>query len=119
MLLHTAGHTMGALSWKHAPNSRVAAVISAMQAEHFDFMGKSVSLGSFFEGYSFTMIGVLLLLSVMLWLVSDRKCTLPIGLFLLFMGVIELIYFFPFAAAFSLLAGIFTLYAYLIWKPSN
>lgn len=119
MLLHTAGHTLGALTWKQAPNARVAAVISAMQTEHFDFMGRPVSLGSFFEGYGLTMIGVLLLLTLMLWLGPDRKFTLLIGLFLLFMGLIELLYFFPFAAAFSLLAGIFTLYAYWIWKPSN
>ena len=41
-------------------------------------------------------------------------------LFLLFMGICELIWFFPFAAAFSLLAGVISLYAYfntrLIWN---
>ena len=125
MLLHTAGHTIGALTWKQSPNARVAAVINGMQTEHFDFMGKSVSLGSFFEGYGFTMIGVLLLLTVLLGLQSaapDRKMLLPLSLFQLFMGSIELIYFFPFAAVISLLAGTFTLYAYFkspLWKPSN
>lgn len=49
MLLHTLGHTLGALTWKQAPNARVAAVISGMQAEHFDFMGKPVSLGGFLK----------------------------------------------------------------------
>jgi len=125
MLLHTIGHTMGALTWKQAPNARVAAVINGMQTEHFDFMGKSVSLGSFFEGYGFSMIGVLLLLTVLLGLQSaapDRKMVLPLSLFQLFMAIIEIIYFFPFAAVISLLAGIFTLYAYFkspLWKLSN
>jgi hypothetical protein len=122
MLLHTLGHTIGALTWKKAPNSRIAAVINGMQTEHFDFMGRSVTLGSFFDGYGFTNIGVLLLLTVLLWLLStdpNRKFILLISLFLLFMGIVELIYFFPLAAAISLLAGIFTLYAYLIWKPSH
>ena len=122
MLLHTVGHTIGALTWKEAPNTRVATVINGMQTEHFDFMGRSASLGSFFDGYGFTNIGVLLLLTVLLWLLSaepNRKFILLIGLFQLFMGVIELIYFFPFAAVISLLAGICTLLAYISWKPSN
>lgn len=119
MLLHTAGHTIGALTWKQAPNARIAVVVGSMQAEHFDFMGRTVSLGSFFEGYGLTMIGVLLLLAVLLWLQPERKLILSIGVFLLFLGLIEFVYFFPFAAAISLLAAIFTLYAYMIWKPSN
>lgn len=122
MLLHTIGHTVGALTWKQAPNVRVGIVITGMQTEHFDFMGRSVSLGSFFDGYGLTNIGVLLLLTSLLWLLStesNRKFILPIGLFLLFMGIIELIYFFPLAAAISLLAGICTLLAYFLWKPSH
>lgn len=119
MLLHTAGHTMGALTWKQAPNASIAVVINGMQTEHFNFMGRPVSLGSFFEGYGLTMIGVLLLLAILLWLEPSRKLILPIGLFLAYLALIESLYFFPFAAAVSLLAGLFTLYAYVIWKHSN
>lgn len=103
MLLHTAGHTVGALTWKEAPNARVATVISGMQNEHFDFMGRSVSLGSFFDGYGLTNIGVLFLLTLLLWLLStepNRKFILLIGLFLLFMGIIELIIFFRWRQSF-------------------
>jgi hypothetical protein len=115
MLLHTAGHTMGALTWKKAPNVRVAAVVTGMENEHFDFMGRSLTLASFFNGYGFIMIGVLLLISILLWLLSSapvRSMILLLGLFLFFMAIMEFIYFFPFAAAFSLLAGISTLFAY-------
>jgi hypothetical protein len=115
MLLHTAGHTMGALTWKKAPNVRVAAVVTGMENEHFDFMGRSLTLASFFNGYGFIMIGVLLLISILLWLLSSapvRSMILLLGLFLVFMAIMEFIYFFPFAAAFSLLAGISTLFAY-------
>ena len=117
MLLHTAGHTIGALTWRQAPNSRVAAVIKGMQTEHYPFMGRQISLASFFDGYGFTMIGVLLLITILLWLLSvqpNRGMILVVGLFLLFMGIIELIYFFPFAAAFSLLAGTLTLIT--LWR---
>ncbi|MDB5127768.1 hypothetical protein [Mucilaginibacter sp.] len=115
MLLHTLGHTMGALTWKNAPNARVAAVVTGMENEHFDFMGRSLTLASFFNGYGFIMIGVLLLISILLWLLSStpvRGIILLLGLFLVFMAIVEFIYFFPFAAAFSLLAGISTLFAY-------
>jgi hypothetical protein len=115
MLLHTAGHTMGALTWKKAPNVRVAAVVTGMKNEHFDFMGRSLTLASFFNGYGYSMIGVLLLISILLWLLSStpvRSMILLLGLFLVFMAITEFIYFFPFAAVFSLLAGISTLFAY-------
>jgi hypothetical protein len=115
MLLHTAGHTIGALTWKNAPNVRVAAVVTGMENEHFYFMGRSLTLASFFNGYGFIMIGVLLLISILLWLLSSapvRSMILLLGLFLFFMAIMEFIYFFPFAAAFSLLAGISTLFAY-------
>ena len=115
MLLHTLGHTIGALTGKEAPNARVGTVITGMEKEHFDFMGRSVSLGAFFDGYGFSMIGVLLLVSILLWLFAadpNRRFILVLGLFLLFLGIIEFVYFFPFAAAFSLLAGISTLLAY-------
>jgi hypothetical protein len=115
ILLHTLGHTMGALTWKNAPNVRVAAVVTGMENEHFDFMGRSLTLSSFFNGYGFIMIGVLLLISILLWLLSSapvRSMILLLGLFLIFMAITEFIYFFPFVAAFSLLAGISTLFAY-------
>jgi len=117
MLLHTIGHTIGAITWKKAPNLTIQKIVDDMQSNHFIFMGRSVSLGLFFEGYGFIMIGVLLLLTIMLWLQPERKFILTIGLFLLFMGVIELIYFFPFAAAFTLGAAIATLYAFVKGKP--
>jgi hypothetical protein len=115
ILLHTFGHTMGALTWKNAPNVRVAAVVTGMEDEHFDFMGRSLTLASFFNGYGYSMIGVFLLVSVLLWLLSiepNKRMIAVLGLFLLFLAIIEFIYFFPFAAAFSLLAGISTLFAY-------
>lgn len=126
VLLHTIGHAMGALTWKKAPNSTIQQVVDGMQNNHFDFMGRSISLGLFFDGYGFIMIGVLLLLTLLLWQLAsepNHKVILMLSLFLLFMGICELIWFFPFAAAFSLLAGVISLYAYfktkLIWKRSN
>jgi len=119
MLFHTAGHTMGALGWKNAPNSAVAGVISGMQNNHFDFMGRSSTIASFYEGYGMILIFVLLLVSVILWLLSGQtgnpltaRLLIPLTAFLLVLAVAEFIYFFPFAAGISLLAAIA---AFLAW----
>ena len=115
MLLHTLGHTIGALTWKDAPNAAVKQVVDGMLGNHFDFFGKSVSIGDFYTGYGYSMIGVLLLVSTLLWLLSaeqNRRFILALGLFLLFLAVIEFIYFFPLPAVLSLLAGVATLIAY-------
>jgi hypothetical protein len=109
MLLHAVGHTMGALSWKKAPNTAVAQVINGMQNQHFDFMGRSASLADFYNGYGISMIFVLLLVSVLLWLLAAnpvKNMLVTLGLFLLALAVCEYVYFFPFAAAFSLTAAI-------------
>jgi hypothetical protein len=115
MLLHTAGHTIGALTWKQTSNAAMKRVVEAMLNNHFDFMGRTVSIGDFYSGYGFILIGVLLLLSLLLWILSAepvRSILLALGFFLVFLSLMELIYFFPVAAAFSLLAGISTLFAY-------
>src|ERR1700712_4079551 len=86
MLLHTLGHTLGALTWKDAPNAAVKHVIDGMLNNRFDFFGKSVSIGDFYAGYGYSMIGVLLMVSILLWLLSTdlvRRMILVIGLFLL------------------------------------
>ncbi|MDO3642454.1 hypothetical protein [Mucilaginibacter sp. L3T2-6] len=126
MLLHTAGHTIGALTWKQAPDSTVARLISDMQSIHFAFMGRQVSLGSFFQGYGVINIFVLLFITVLLWLLSNAvgntltgKLLPVVAIFLLLMGVSELIYFFPFAAAISLLAGMLALAASINLKTAT
>jgi hypothetical protein len=118
LFLHTIGHTFGALSWRKAPNDAIAQVINAMQTNHFYFMGISVSLASYYEGYGIIMIFVLLLVSLTLWFLSNEvanplaaRLLTPMVLFLIIMAITEYIYFFPFAAMFTLLAGICSLVA--------
>jgi len=109
MFLHAIGHTLGALSWKDAPNAAIAQVIKEMETNHFVFMGRSTDIATFYEGYGYIMIVVFLFVSVLLWQLSsgdNRKSIFLVAAFLIVFGVIEYIFFFPFAAAFSLLAGI-------------
>ena len=114
MLLHTLGHTMGALTWNDAPNQAVKQVIDGMQSNQFDFMGRSSTLANFYAGYGYIMIGVLLFITILLWQLSATpvsKIALSLGVLLLCMGVLEYIYFFPLAAAFSILSGLATIFA--------
>ena len=109
MLLHTIGHTFGALSWSEPPNAKVAAVINGMQTEHFDFMGRSATLAQFYNGYGISMILVLLFVSIQLWLLASnpvKSMIVAMGVFLLIMGICEYIYFFPMAALFTVLSAV-------------
>src|SRR5947209_1836390 len=89
MLLHTIGHTFGALSWKNAPNEAIRRIITSMQTNAFDFMGRSVTLAHFYEGYGVILIFVLLFISVLLWLLSNetenrlaQRLLIPLTVFL-------------------------------------
>jgi heme A synthase len=120
MLLHTIGHTIGALTWNQAPNAAIGRVITAMETNHFDFMGRNTTIASFYSGYGIIMIFVLLLLSLILWLLSNEsenrltfRLLLPLTVYLILQAITELLYFFPFAAAISFLAGIAVLLAWL------
>jgi uncharacterized membrane protein len=78
----------------------------------------SASLAAFFEGYGFMTILVLISVSLILWFISaEGKSRLTMRLitvltvFLLAMGTVEFIYFFPLPGILSTIAGICTLAA--------
>jgi|SRR5580704_2812962 hypothetical protein len=109
MFLHTIGHTIGALTWKDPPNPIVGQVIKDMEINHFEFMGRNTDLASFFGGYGYIMIVVLLFISLLLWELSidfNRRIIRFVGGTLIIIGLLEYIFFFPLAAALSFLAGI-------------
>lgn len=115
MLFHTLGHSIGAFTWNQAPNTALKQVIHGMINNHFDFMGRSATIGSFYAGYGYCMIAVLLFISILLWLLAIEpqfRIMLLLGLFLVILGILEFIFFFPLPAICSALAGIFTLWAY-------
>jgi hypothetical protein len=121
MLLHLIGHSMGAFTWKQAPNPAVGRVIAGMEQEHFDFVGKSVTLASFFTGYGFINIFILLLLICLLWLLStssDRRLLWPITFYLFAQAILEFVYFFPLPAIMSLVAAILSALALYYFRKS-
>jgi hypothetical protein len=115
MALHTIGHTLGALNWKRAADPRKLEVINQMINNKFPSMGVMRSVGEYFDGYGFACILALLLFTAILWIVSDitpqnvilvRKILGITSVVLLAWGIVEIIFFFPFAAAFSLVASL-------------
>ena len=120
MFLHDVGHTLGHLGWKHSSDAAKQVVIKAMTESQFPFMGSSRSLGDYYDGYGYAATVTLLLVSVLLWLVSSadlrdnslaRRILITLCAFLLAWVIIEVLYFFLFAAAFSFLALVLTVVA--------
>ena len=129
MLLHAIGHTMGALTWKKTPDVSKQAVIEFMTAHKFPFMGVERSMGEYYDGYGFACTLALLLITAILWITSNvtphttalvKNILFVLSFILLAWGIDELIFFFPFAAAFSLLSFLLTLIATLrLMKPAT
>jgi len=129
IFLHDVGHTMAVLTWKEDDNPKKMEVIHQMTDNKFPFMGTSRSMGEYFEGFGFMGTLSLLLIALILWYVSDageisngfkKKIILTVSIILLLWGISELIYIFPVAASFSLIASLLGFYSLvLLNKPGN
>ncbi len=113
ILIHAALHTMGFSGWKNDPDPAKRQVIQGMTGQKFPFMGTSRNMGEYYDGFGYASSIALLLIAFLLWVTSgellssttlSRKIIMVLSFGLLFWGVDELIYFFPFAATITLLA---------------
>jgi len=107
MLLHTIGHTFGTLGWKKTTDPAKQEVIKQMTGNKFPFMGANRSMDDAMDGYGFALISTWFLITAILWMCSNYALVINflilISIILLLSGIIELIYFFPLAAAFTLI----------------
>jgi hypothetical protein len=116
LVIHLLGHSIGHFSWKDSQgNTEREEVIRQMTEHKFDFMGANRSLGDFYEGYSALILIKYLVFILLLWSILvfaeqhpniARRLLAPISLGLIAFGVLEFVYFFPFAASMSMLAGV-------------
>ena len=120
VIFHDMGHTLGAVTWRQSPDPIKQMIINQMIEHKSPFMGAMRSMGEYYEGYGYAATIALLLIGIILWLVSAvslqnldmvRKILIAIGVSLLLWGADELIFFFPYAAAFSLVASLLTFLA--------
>ena len=120
ILIHLIGHFFGHFSWRETPDPVKQEVIRQMTGPKFEFMGVMRSMGDYFEGYGLILfiiygMSIALILSAIRYSDSNhdiaRQVLTPIGIGFVAMGVIEFVYFFPFAASLSLGAGVFIILA--------
>ncbi len=123
MLLHLAGHMFGHLTWKKSKDAVRQGIIDQMLRHKLPFMGKTRSLGEYYDGYGYAAALAMLLSATLLWILAGfmginaeivRMLLWPISVFLIVWGIDELIFFFPFAAMFSLLSGILSIIAIIL-----
>lgn len=102
MFLHTVGHCFGVFGSK-APNPTIARIEQDMAANFFPFMGRSASLGIFFQGYGMIVIIFLLFSSFVIWWLAGQtgselgaKLLLLSFLYLSALALMEILYKFPF-----------------------
>jgi len=115
MFLHVVGHTIGAATWKQTNEPAKQEVIKRMVEQKFPFMGTVRSMAEYYDGYGYSSTIALLLAVTLLWILSGlaernavvaAKILLPVSLFLLLLGIDEIIFFFPLAAGMSLLRAL-------------
>ena len=118
ILLHGLGHTMGALMWQKPDGDIPYEVVQKMQTVQFSFMGKDGStMADFYSGASYVGTLLLLLITALLWTLSDRKDKAAIqqlwiiAASIVVLAIIEIIYFFPFAVSFCVVAAALLFFA--------
>ena len=120
MLFHLIGHTFGHSNWKHDENPERQEVINQMMNHQFPFMGAIRSMGDYYDGYGWASAIALLFFAAILWLASGAvkensslaiKILVVTTMCLFAWSIDEFIFFFPFAACVTLLAGILSLVA--------
>ena len=107
------------MSWDDESGPLIG-VIKEMKSHSAEFMGATKSMADYYYGYSLILIVFLGMSIGLLWILSNHTGTsqklvkeilLTIGLVYVIFGVIEFLYFFPFAAIISMLAGIFAIFS--------
>jgi hypothetical protein len=125
ILVHLLGHGMGHSAWDKPEDPRMQEVVAAMKGYSAEFMGATKSMADYYHGYSLIIFGLYAMTILILWFASgfineQRSIAVrilwPVAVTYLAFGVIEYISFFPFAAAMSFFAGLFTLLAITVAK---
>ncbi|QHT67271.1 hypothetical protein GXP67_11800 [Rhodocytophaga rosea] len=115
ILVHLLGHTMGHFTWDTPEDTKMKQVVEAMKTHKADFMGAAKSMADYYTGYSLMILGLFAMSILLLWFISGfindqrqiaNRLLYPIGIVYILFGIIEYLYFFPFAASMSFIAGI-------------
>ena len=125
VLVHLLGHGLGHASWDKPEDVKMQEVINLMKGYKSTFMGATKSMADYYNGYSLILFLVYTMTIAILWFASGFiehqksiavKILYPIAITYLAFAGIEYLYFFPFAASVSFLAGLLTLLSITIVK---
>ena len=125
ILVHLLGHSVGHAGWDHPEDPKMMDVVTVMKSYKAEFMGAVKSMADYYNGYSILIFGLYAMTISLLWLTSGfileqpsiaGKILYPVGIAYVFFGVVEFLYFFPFAASMSFFAGILTLFSIIVTK---
>jgi hypothetical protein len=128
ILIHLLGHSMGHSSWDKPTDPKMQEVVNAMLGYKTEFMGASKSMGDYYNGYSLILFFVYGMSICILWFSSAfishqkdiaKKILYPVGLAYVAFGIVEFLYFFPFAASISMGAGVLILFTLFTLKKEN
>jgi len=125
ILIHLFGHGVGHKDWDKPTDPKMMDVVTVMKSHQSEFMGAVHSMADYYKGYSILIFGLYGMSISLLWFTSGfvqehpaiaNGILYPIGIAYLFFGIVEFIYFFPFAAIISFLAGVLTIVSIVIEK---
>jgi ABC-type multidrug transport system permease subunit len=113
IFIHCFLHTIGFTSWKQPADPLEGQIVQQMTGHKFPFMGASHSLADYYDGFGYASSIALFLIAAILFIIAAdlssnaalaKKIIITLGIGLLFWGIDELIFFFPFAAVITLTA---------------
>jgi hypothetical protein len=125
ILIHLCGHAVGHKDWDRPTDPKMMDVVTVMKSHQSEFMGAVHSMADYYKGYSILIFGLYGMSISLLWFTSGfvqehpaiaNKILYPIGIAYLFFGIVEFMYFFPFAAIISFLAGVLTIMSIVMGK---
>jgi hypothetical protein len=125
LFLHAIGHSMGTFAWQADFSDIPSEVIAKMYQDQFNFMGKESTMASLFTGNGVSGLILLLLMSVLLWVVSGWNNKQAVSILWIIacsvvaLAVSEMIYFFPMAYTFALLAAALVFFSIFKMSKNN
>jgi len=128
IFIHSFLHMIGHAGWKQATDPVAHQVIAQMTGHKFPFMGVDRSIANYYDGYGYACGIALFLIAAILFILAGNlslenglaaKIILSIWITLLFWAADEWLFFFPFAAALTFIAGICCMGAYFLLRKAN
>jgi hypothetical protein len=128
ILIKLLGHSIGHMGWDKPDDPKMQTVVDTMKSYTGQFMGASYNMGEYLTGYSLMILVVYALLCYLLWILSNsfnlqsnvaNHFIYAIATTLIIFSIFEFMYFFPFAAAMSVLAAVLMILSITVAKKNQ